>query len=81
MPADLNTVQQSYLESHARMQEAQREYGNIRKYSEIEQARVQQQINELRPRALIDPDAGRRYQQLVEQNARLLQILTDPSGY
>lgn len=78
---DIHTLQQSYLESHAQMREAQRQYGNIRKYSEIEQARVQQQINELRPRALTDPDAGRKYQSLVEQNARLLQVLTDPNGY
>ena len=81
MPADLHAIQQSYLESHAQMREAQRQYGNIRKYSEIEQARVQQQLNELRPRALTDPEAGRKYQSLVEQNARLLQVLTDPNGY
>jgi hypothetical protein len=81
MPADLHTLQQSYLESHAQMREANRQYGNIRKYAEIEQARTQQQINELRPRALADPDAGRKYQELVQQNARLLQVLTDPNGY
>ena len=79
MPLDLHPIQQSYLESHAQMREAQRQYGNIRKYAEIEQARVQQQLNELRPRALTDPEASRRYQALTEQNGRLLQILTDPS--
>ena len=81
MPADLHPLQQSYLESHAQMREAQRQYRSIRKYSEIEQARVQQQLNELRLRALTDPEAGRQYQSLVEQNARLLQVLTDPNGY
>ena len=78
-PADLHHVQQSYLESQAEMRDAQRQYGNILKYAEREQAQIQQQLNTLRPRALTDPDAARRSQELTEQNGRLQQLLTDPS--
>lgn len=78
MPADLHPIQQSYFESHAQMRQAQRQYGEILKYTEIEQQRIQQELNALRPKAMIDPDAGRRYQELVEQNGRLVMMLTDP---
>jgi len=54
-------------------------YPGIDKYNRIEQARTQQRLNELAPRAATDPDAARRYQELSDQNARLLQILTDPN--
>jgi DNA-binding HxlR family transcriptional regulator len=80
-PADYQALQESNVQIIREMRDAQREYGNIRKYSEIEQQRLQQQLNELRPKALTDPDAARRYRELTEQNGRLLQILTDPSGY
>lgn len=54
-------------------------YPNITQYNRIEQARTQQQLNELAPKAATDPDAARRYRELSDQNARQLQILTDPS--
>lgn len=81
IPIDLHHVQQSYYESQAEMRDAQRQFGNIRKYAERQQAQIQQELNTLRPRALTDPDAARKYQELTEQNGRLIQILTDPSGY
>ena len=54
-------------------------YPGITKYQRIEQARIQQQLNDLAPKAVTDPDAARRYQQLSDYNARLLQTLTDPT--
>jgi ASC-1-like (ASCH) protein len=53
-------------------------YPNIRRYNEIQQQLTQQQLNELAPKTASAPEAARRYRELSEQNARQLQILTDP---
>ena len=52
---------------------------NIDRYNQIQQQRTQQQMNELAPKAAIDPESARRYQELSDSNARQLQILTDPT--
>lgn len=54
-------------------------YPGIDKYTRIEQAKTQQRLNELAPKVSTDPDAARQYRELSDQNARQLQILTDPS--
>jgi hypothetical protein len=52
---------------------------NVDKYLRIEQARTQQQMLQLAPKAAIDPEAARQYRQLSDQSARQVQILTDPT--
>ena len=52
---------------------------NVDRYNRIEQQRNQQRLNELAPKAVTDPEAARQYRQLSDQNARQLQILTDPN--
>jgi hypothetical protein len=54
-------------------------YPSITKYTRIEQARTQQRLNELAPKAMADPEAARQYRQLSDWNARQVQILTDPT--
>lgn len=54
-------------------------YPAITRYNQIEQAKTQQRLNELAPKAMTDPEAARQYRQLQDSNARQLQILTDPN--
>lgn len=52
---------------------------NVDRYLRIDQARTQQRLNELAPKAATDPHAARQYRELSDQNARQVQILTDPN--
>lgn len=52
---------------------------SVDRYLQIEQAKTQQRLNELAPKAATDPEAARQYQQLQDWNARQLQILNDPN--
>jgi hypothetical protein len=52
---------------------------NVDKYLRIEQARTQQQMLQLAPKVMADPEAARQYRQLSDWNARQTQVLTDPN--
>lgn len=54
-------------------------YPAITRYNRIEQAKTQQRLNELGPKAMTDPEAARQYRELSDSNARQVQVLTDPS--
>jgi hypothetical protein len=70
-----DSIRRALASGGAALQQYKAQYERIRNMAEARQKIVQQEINALSPKVLIDRDAAKRYQNLTLENAQLSRVL------